>query len=102
MFARRNLSMLVAFVGICLPGFASAASLHEEIDRLVAVSAGGPLAARCSDAEFCRRVSLDLSGTIPSPADVRAFLDDPDPRKRVKLIDRQDAQFERHDLLQVK
>jgi hypothetical protein len=88
MFVRRNLPLIAAFLGICLPAFASAASLHEEIDRLVAASADGPLAARSSDAEFCRRVSLDLSGCIPSPAAVRAFLEDSDPQKRTKLIDR--------------
>ena len=31
----------------------------------------------CTDAEFLRRVSLDLTGLPPSSADVRAFLNDP-------------------------
>ena len=88
MFVRRNLPRLVAYLGMCLPAFASAASLHEEIDRLVAASADGPLAARSSDAEFCRRVSLDLSGSIPTSAALLAFLEDSDPQKRTKLIDR--------------
>ncbi len=43
---------------------------------------------RASDAEFLRRVTLDLGGTIPSSDDARAFLADPDPAKREKLIDR--------------
>ncbi|HEY3131162.1 MAG TPA: DUF1549 and DUF1553 domain-containing protein [Acidobacteriota bacterium] len=44
----------------------------------------------CSDAEFMRRVSLDLTGLIPRPEDVRAFLDDPAPSgiKRNRLIER--------------
>jgi hypothetical protein len=42
----------------------------------------------CDDATFCRRVSLDLIGRIPSVAEVRAFLDDPSPTKRAQLVDR--------------
>jgi hypothetical protein len=41
----------------------------------------------CSDEQFIRRVSLDLTGTLPKPADVKKFLADSDPRKRDKLID---------------
>ncbi len=41
-----------------------------------------------SDAEFLRRVTLDLSGTIPTSDQARAFLADPDGAKREKLIDR--------------
>ena len=42
------------------------------------------------DATFLRRVSLDLTGEIPTPAAVHAFLADPAPSrlKRSKLIDR--------------
>ncbi len=39
------------------------------------------------DAEFCRRVFLDVIGTLPTPAEVRAFLADRRPDKRAKLID---------------
>ncbi len=42
----------------------------------------------CSDAEFLRRASLDAIGRLPTVAESRAFLDDADPRKREKLIDR--------------
>jgi hypothetical protein len=41
----------------------------------------------CSDAGFIRRLSLDLTGTLPTPAQVRAFLADKDPKKRDKLVD---------------
>lgn len=41
-----------------------------------------------SDAEFLRRVSLDLIGTLPTPAGVRQFVADADPKKRATLIDR--------------
>jgi hypothetical protein len=39
------------------------------------------------DAEFLRRVTLDTIGTLPTPDEVRAFLADPSPEKRVKRID---------------
>src|SRR5206468_1425215 len=45
-----------------------------------------PHAPLASDAEFLRRVSLDLTGRIPSVAEARAFLKSDDPRKRNKLI----------------
>src|SRR3984885_3727090 len=42
------------------------------------------------DAEFLRRVSLDLTGLLPPPETVRAFVADPSPSrvKRSKMIDR--------------
>src|SRR6266566_286255 len=42
---------------------------------------------RSEDAEFVRRVYLDIAGVIPSAAKVAAFLDSRDPNKRAKLID---------------
>ncbi len=42
----------------------------------------------CSDEQFIRRVSLDLTGTLPTPAQVKAFLADPAPDKRDRLVDR--------------
>ncbi len=42
----------------------------------------------CSDEVFIRRVSLDLTGTLPEAKDVLAFLNDKDPAKRDKLVDR--------------
>src|SRR5262249_20707512 len=41
----------------------------------------------CTDDEFIRRVSLDLTGTLPTPAQLKAFVADTDPAKRDKLID---------------
>ncbi len=40
-----------------------------------------------SDTEFLRRVHLDLTGRIPTPEAAEAFLADPAPDKRAKLID---------------
>ncbi len=39
------------------------------------------------DAEFLRRVCLDVIGTLPPPHRVQEFLSDPDPNKREKLIE---------------
>jgi hypothetical protein len=41
-----------------------------------------------SDEQFIRRVTLDLTGELPAPADVSDFVNDPDSQKRAKLIDR--------------
>jgi len=41
----------------------------------------------CSDEVFIRRVFLDTIGTLPQPAEVRAFLADQHPDKRARLID---------------
>ena len=40
-----------------------------------------------ADAEFLRRLCLDMAGTLPPPARVREFLASQDPRKREKLIE---------------
>jgi hypothetical protein len=42
----------------------------------------------CSDDEFFRRLHFDAIGTLPAPADVKAFLADKDPAKRKKAVDK--------------
>ncbi len=42
----------------------------------------------CNDEQFIRRVSLDITGTLPTPAQVKAFTADTDAKKRDKLVDR--------------
>ena len=44
--------------------------------------------ALCTDEEFLRRVSIDLTGLPPRPEDVRAFLSDASADKRDRAIDR--------------
>lgn len=46
-----------------------------------------PVAKPASDAEFLRRVHLDLTGRLPEAEAARAYLADADPNKRQKLID---------------
>ena len=43
--------------------------------------------ALCDDDTFLRRVTLDLVGLLPTPADRRRFLDDTAPGKRGRVID---------------
>lgn len=51
-----------------------------------------------SDAEFLRRVSLDLTGVIPAHDESAAFLDSKEPDKRAKLVEKllADPRFARH------
>lgn len=41
----------------------------------------------CTDEEFLRRVSLDVTGTLPTPHEVRAFCSDSQPEKRNLKVD---------------
>jgi hypothetical protein len=41
----------------------------------------------CTDYEFIRRATLDITGTLPTSAEVRVFAADRDTRKRKRLID---------------
>jgi Protein of unknown function (DUF1553)/Protein of unknown function (DUF1549) len=58
----------------------------ELLKRLEALKV--PPSPPAGDAAFLRRVSLDLTGEQPAPDEIRRFLADHDPDKRVKLIDR--------------
>jgi len=49
---------------------------------------GVPAAPLASDLEFLRRLSLDLTGRIPTPDETRAFVADTDPAKRDKLVEK--------------
>ncbi len=85
---RRSFLFLVLGVQLLIVGPAQAKEpLHRRIDA--AISGGkADFWKPASDAEFLRRIYLDLLGTIPSASEARAFLDDPAPDKRAKLIDR--------------
>ncbi len=41
----------------------------------------------CTDEEFLRRASLDISGTLPTPEEIRRFLAETSTDKRTKKID---------------
>jgi hypothetical protein len=65
---------------------AVAAAIDRELDKRLAKEKI-PASAAASDAEFLRRVYLDLTGRIPTAEQSAAFLDSKDPEKRKKLID---------------
>ena len=74
-----------------LPDDRDARVLAERIDaRLSACWAESKVqpVARSDDGEYLRRASLDLVGRIPTAAEARDFLDDPNPGKRAALVDR--------------
>ena len=62
--------------------------LHARIDRLINSTQVGPPAALSSDAEFLRRVSLDLTGMPPGVDELKSFLADQTSGKRAQKIDR--------------
>jgi hypothetical protein len=64
--------------------------LAVEIDRLLAAKwaeAKIQPANPADDAEYLRRVYLDLVGKIPTAAEARDFLDDTSPDKRTQLVE---------------
>jgi len=81
-----------------LPAEAGIASIPERIDRVVDAARPGPPPSRCTDAEFLRRIYLDLVGTIPSSESARAFLDASSVDKRTELVDQllADPRFDMH------
>jgi hypothetical protein len=61
--------------------------LHAVIDEHLS-TVDGQQAQLCSDAEYLRRASLDLTGMPPTADEARAFLTDTAPDKRERLVDR--------------
>src|SRR5262249_20736903 len=64
-------------------------NLARKIDQRIASAWGKDVkpASRADDAEFFRRVHLDLAGRIPSIIEIRDFLDDDRPNKRRLWVD---------------
>lgn len=56
--------------------------INAKLDKL-----GLTPSERCTDAEFLRRVSIDMTGTLPTPEEVLEFLGDKSADKRVRKID---------------
>lgn len=65
---------------------ASTGIIDRHIDAKLAANGIAP-AALAGDEEFLRRITIDLTGAIPTPADVESFLADTAPDKRAKKID---------------
>jgi hypothetical protein len=66
---------------------ALAVRIDEHINRKLKAAGIAPT-ARAGDAEFLRRVTLDLVGRIPTAHEVHTFVADADPDKRRKVVDR--------------
>ena len=84
----------VAAVPVLRPYFKAVASAATEpaattVDRLIGDKLGklGLMPSDvCDDADFLRRVSIDMTGTLPAPAEVEAFLADSRADKRTRKI----------------
>jgi len=85
LFRLQLLWLLLLFAPRC---GAEGVPLHQRLDEIIArkVSAGAQTAI-ADDAEFFRRVWLDLAGRIPSAETTRAFLADAAADKRTRAID---------------
>jgi hypothetical protein len=93
--------LLIAALAVCDPSASSAAApasaiktdptkpaLSQAIDQAIATANKGPTAAQADDAEYLRRVYLDLAGRTPTVAEARAFLADNVAGKRAALVDK--------------
>ncbi|HMC11634.1 MAG TPA: DUF1549 domain-containing protein, partial [Pirellulaceae bacterium] len=85
--AGKVLMLATLLAGISAQLFAQAPPLHTRIDELVAQAHVGPVAPPASDAEFARRIYLDLTGMVPSSQELAAFVADASADKSAKLID---------------
>jgi hypothetical protein len=79
---------VVLFIAVTAGQAMGQVALRERIDQAIEGARGGRVAPPADDAEFLRRASLDLTGTIPTADEARAFLEDTNPAKREALIDR--------------
>ncbi|WP_395716727.1 DUF1549 domain-containing protein [Prosthecobacter sp.] len=85
----RLLKLLSLMAGTSLSA-GEAVHLHEQIDGLMMkdwAAAKITPAVTSTDAEFFRRLNLDLNGVIPTQSETKAFLDDQKPDKRSRAID---------------
>jgi hypothetical protein len=85
-----SLTALVLLVAASAGAESAPATASQLIDRHLEArwkEAGVSPCAAAEDAEFFRRASLDILGTLPSAEDVRRFLADARPGKRGAAID---------------
>lgn len=89
---RRLLTILACFsapisIALAKP---DAAQIAHEVDRLlgeeILTNSSAQLVPRTNDATFLRRAWLDIVGDIPTPEHVTAFLIDPAPDKRERVV----------------
>ena len=71
---------------VVAPPALDSAGIDALLDRAL-LDAKAPPTRRTTDEEFVRRACLDVTGKLPTPEQVRAFLDNPKATKRADLID---------------
>jgi hypothetical protein len=82
---------MIFVVALAAAAPAPVAAAENPIDRLVFsrfAQLNIPPSDLCSESVFVRRAFLDVTGTLPTPDEVKTFLADKDPNKRSVLIDR--------------
>lgn len=77
---------LLLIAGVLCASAAAQEPLRAIINRELALPSGMTITAS-GDAEYLRRVSLDLVGMPPTADEARKFLTSADPAKREKLVD---------------
>lgn len=87
--------MFAALATFCASVVFNVASADEPLHQVIDTQIDAKIqqqklrtAARTTDTEFLRRITLDLTGVVPDAETARQFAADNDSRKRAKLIDR--------------
>ncbi len=65
----------------------TSADLDSELERYVSRTTRTPFADIVNDETFLRRVSIDLTGTVPSADEIQTFVSDSSSDKRSRKID---------------
>ena len=88
----RRPGIIILAIGLGIVGSARADRGEEEVrgrlDAAVNSAREGGLGVAADDATFLRRAWLDLAGHVPPGVIAREFLDDKDPEKRARAVDR--------------
>src|SRR5438105_9431089 len=90
MHASLHFLSVAALVFLTFGAASAQTKLSKEIDRLVQEQldkANVPASPRTDDAEFLRRVYLDITGRIPTHDQATSFLASREADKRARLID---------------
>lgn len=76
---------------IAVPTSGGSMPINNSVDRFINArlqKAGQQPGELTDDWQFLRRVTLDVTGTIPTPAQIQSFLNDESPHRRANYIDR--------------
>ena len=80
--------LFVVFLSTSLQAQQISQLLHQRIDAAVASQQPVSTSLLATDAEFMRRLYLDLLGTVPRLEEAKAFLNDTSENRREKLVER--------------